>query len=51
MRYALIDCFQFWQYEENGVYKNYDADASDTVEDVYQGYLANRGDTDGELQL
>jgi len=36
-----------WQYEDNGaVWKNYDIAASDTVEEVYQGYLANRGDSD-----
>jgi len=34
-----------WQYH-HGAWKNYDTEASDTVEDVYQGYLANRGDTD-----
>jgi len=27
-------------------WKNYDAKASDVVEEVYQKYLANRGDTD-----
>jgi len=34
-----------WQYEDKG-WKNYDVEASNTVEEVYQGYLANRGDTD-----
>jgi len=36
-----------WQYEDNGgVWKNYEIAASDTCEEVYQGYLANKGDTD-----
>jgi len=35
----------FWQYEDNG-WKNYDVAASDTVEEVYQNYLSNRGDND-----
>jgi len=36
-----------WQYEDNGsVWRNYDTEASNTVEDVYQKYLANRGETD-----
>jgi len=34
-----------WQYQ-HGTWKNYDTEASDTVEEVYQGYLANKGDTD-----
>jgi len=34
-----------WQYLD-GVWKNYDALASNTVEDVYLKYLENRGDTD-----
>ena len=34
-----------WQYED-GNWRNYDLNASDEVEKVYQGYLANRGDTD-----
>jgi len=34
-----------WQYQD-GHWKNYDVEASNTVEEVYQGYLANRGDTD-----
>jgi len=34
-----------WQYDHNG-WNNYTAEASDIVEDVYQKYLANRGDTD-----
>jgi len=34
-----------WQYSD-GSWKNYEVGASDTVEKVYQGYLANRGDTD-----
>jgi len=34
-----------WQYSD-GTWKNYDLTASDTVEEVYQGYLAKRGDTD-----
>lgn len=35
-----------WQYEENSEWKNYATKASDTVEEVYKDYLANRGDTD-----
>jgi len=34
-----------WQYDHNG-WKNYEATASNVVEDVYQNYLSNRGDTD-----
>jgi hypothetical protein len=34
-----------WQYFDN-TWKNYDKDASDTVEEVYQAYLTNRGETD-----
>jgi len=34
-----------WQYYDT-VWKNYDVKASDVVEDVYQKYLENRGDTD-----
>jgi len=34
-----------WQFFD-GVWKNYEGEASDVVEDVYQKYLANRGDTD-----
>jgi len=34
-----------WQYQD-GTWKNYDVEAANTVEEVYQGYLANRGDTD-----
>jgi len=36
----------FWQYEESKSWKNYDVAASDTVEEVYQNYLSNKGDTD-----
>ena len=37
----------FWQFkQDNGVWGNYDTVASDTIEDVYQKYLANRGDND-----
>jgi len=35
----------FWQYED-GIWKDYDVEASDTVEEVYQNYLSNRGDND-----
>jgi len=35
----------FWQYKD-GPWKNYDGEASNTVEQVYQNYLANKGDTD-----
>jgi len=35
----------FWQYDDHG-WKNYDPTASDVVEEVYQNYLSNRGDTD-----
>ena len=35
-----------WQYNFEGNWKDYDYKASDIVESVYQGYLANRGDTD-----
>jgi len=34
-----------WQYFD-GHWKNYDTVAANVVEDVYQKYLANRGDTD-----
>lgn len=34
-----------WQYYHDG-WRNYDPEASDVVESVYQGYLENRGDTD-----
>jgi len=34
-----------WQYYDSG-WKNYLPDASDTVEEVYQNYKSNRGDTD-----
>eukprot|EP00027_Filamoeba_sp_ATCC50430_P004567 CAMPEP_0168555020 /NCGR_PEP_ID=MMETSP0413-20121227/8101_1 /TAXON_ID=136452 /ORGANISM="Filamoeba nolandi, Strain NC-AS-23-1" /LENGTH=314 /DNA_ID=CAMNT_0008585821 /DNA_START=80 /DNA_END=1024 /DNA_ORIENTATION=+ len=37
----------FWQFkQDNGVWGNYDVNASDVIEDVYQKYLANRGDND-----
>jgi hypothetical protein len=37
----------FWQFkQDNGVWGNYDVNGSDTIEDVYQKYLANRGDND-----
>lgn len=37
----------FWQFKaDNGVWGNYDVVASDTIEEVYQKYLANRGDND-----
>jgi len=36
----------FWQYDDSGTWKNYETSASDTVEEVYQKYLGNRGDTD-----
>jgi len=35
----------FWQYED-GTWKDYDVEASDTVEEVYLNYLTNRGDND-----
>jgi len=35
-----------WQFAEVGKWYNYDVEASDKVEDVYLGYLSNRGDTD-----
>jgi len=36
-----------WQYKDNGnIWGNYAVAASDVLEDVYQKYLANRGDTD-----
>jgi len=35
-----------WQYDEKGTWKNYETEASNVVEEVYQKYLANRGDTD-----
>lgn len=34
-----------WQYYDNG-WKNYELEASDVVEEVYQKYLQNKGDTD-----
>jgi len=34
-----------WQYFD-GKWKNYDVEASNTVEEVYQSYLTNRGGTD-----
>lgn len=34
-----------WQYQDN-TWRNYATEASNVVEDVYQAYLANRGDTD-----
>jgi len=34
-----------WQYKE-GTWKTYAAEASNVVEQVYQNYLSNRGDTD-----
>eukprot|EP01114_Cavostelium_apophysatum_P012302 TRINITY_DN2737_c0_g1_i2.p1 TRINITY_DN2737_c0_g1~~TRINITY_DN2737_c0_g1_i2.p1 ORF type:complete len:549 (+),score=67.80 TRINITY_DN2737_c0_g1_i2:108-1754(+) len=34
-----------WQYEDDG-WKNYEVNASNEVEDVYQFYLANRGYSD-----
>jgi hypothetical protein len=37
----------FWQFkQDNGIWGNYEVNASDTIEDVYQKYLANRGDND-----
>jgi len=37
----------YWQYKaDNQNWGNYDLEASDVLEGVYQGYLANRGDTD-----
>jgi len=35
-----------WQYKEGQNWKSYDEKASDVVEEVYQKYLANKGDTD-----
>jgi len=35
-----------WQYKEGQNWKSYDDKASDVVEEVYQKYLANKGDTD-----
>jgi hypothetical protein len=36
-----------WQFlTRNYGWVNFDVNASNTVEEVYQGYLANRGDTD-----
>jgi len=34
-----------WQYDDNG-WNNYEINASDKVEEVYQDYLSNRGNTD-----
>jgi len=39
------DQTHIWQYFDK-IWKNYDNAASETCEDVYQKYLANRGDTD-----
>jgi len=36
-----------WQFkDDHGGWKSYDVTASDTVEEVYQNYLSNRGDND-----
>ena len=34
-----------WQYN-HGTWKNYDSKASDIIEEIYQNYLSNRGDSD-----